>query len=50
MEKLIITASITGGSSPQGNPYLPNVPHSVCSLETGLTYLTKQKEVKDGSE
>jgi 3-keto-5-aminohexanoate cleavage enzyme len=26
MEKLIITAAITGGSSPQGNPYLPKNP------------------------
>jgi 3-keto-5-aminohexanoate cleavage enzyme len=26
MEKLIITAAITGGSSPQGNPYLPKTP------------------------
>ena len=26
MEKLIITAAITGGSSPQGNPYLPKSP------------------------
>ena len=26
MEKLIITAAITGGASPQGNPYLPKTP------------------------
>lgn len=26
MEKLIITAAITGGASPQGNPYLPKSP------------------------
>jgi 3-keto-5-aminohexanoate cleavage enzyme len=26
MEKLIITVAITGGSSPQGNPYLPKSP------------------------
>ncbi len=26
MEKLMITAAITGGSSPQGNPYLPKNP------------------------
>jgi 3-keto-5-aminohexanoate cleavage enzyme len=26
MEKLIITCAITGGSSPQGNPYLPKSP------------------------
>lgn len=26
MEKLIITVAITGGSSPQGNPYLPKTP------------------------
>lgn len=26
MDKLIITAAITGGSSPQGNPYLPKNP------------------------
>lgn len=26
MEKLIITAAITGGSSPDGNPYLPKTP------------------------
>ena len=26
MEKLIVTAAITGGSSPQGNPYLPKTP------------------------
>jgi uncharacterized protein (DUF849 family) len=26
MKKLIITAAITGGSSPQGNPYLPKSP------------------------
>jgi uncharacterized protein (DUF849 family) len=26
MEKLVITAAITGGSSPQGNPYLPKSP------------------------
>jgi uncharacterized protein (DUF849 family) len=26
MEKLIITAAITGGSSPQGNPHLPKTP------------------------
>jgi 3-keto-5-aminohexanoate cleavage enzyme len=26
MEKLIITAAITGGASPEGNPYLPKTP------------------------
>jgi uncharacterized protein (DUF849 family) len=26
MEKLVITAAITGGSCPQGNPYLPKSP------------------------
>jgi uncharacterized protein (DUF849 family) len=26
LEKLIITAAITGGASPLGNPYLPKTP------------------------
>jgi len=26
MEKLIITAAITGGASPESNPYLPKTP------------------------
>ncbi len=26
MEKLVITAAITGGASPEGNPYLPKTP------------------------
>ena len=26
MEKLIITAAITGGASPEDNPYLPKTP------------------------
>ena len=26
MEKLIVTAAITGGASPEGNPHLPRTP------------------------
>ena len=26
MEKLIVTCAITGGASPEGNPYLPKTP------------------------
>jgi hypothetical protein len=41
IEKLIITGAIIGGSSPQGNPYLPKNPKTDTASIGTETYLLK---------